>query len=295
MKLTFLGTASAFPTRERNHPAVLLDIGPESFLFDCGENLQRQLRIAGVSPMKISKIFITHWHGDHVLGLPGLIQSLELNNRKTMLDIYGPEGSAQNFHMIRKAFGIETGFKINVHDIKTGKAFMSEDFDILAQNVKHTIPCLAFSFAEKDKIKIDKSKIEKTGAMGPVVGELAKGKDITWEGKSIKAKDYTYVQTGKKITYILDAVYDEKLISFAKDSDILICEATFTKENELDAKKKGHMTARQAAKIAAKSRSKQLIITHFSQRYKDVTPLLTEARKEFKNAVAAKDFLEIKI
>jgi len=295
MKITFLGTASAFPTRERNHSGMLLDIGPEAFLFDCGENIQRQIRIAGISPMKISRIFLTHWHGDHVLGLPGLIQSFELNGRKSELDIYGPEGSAENFHMIRKAFNINTGFKINVHNIKTGKAFETEDFEILAHGAKHTILCLGFAFVEKEKIRINKDKIEKLDIRGPIVGELANGKDITFEGKIIKAKDFTFVQKGRKLTYILDAVFDEKLIEFAKNSDILICEATFSKDMQLDAKKKGHMTAQQAGKIAAKSKSKQLIITHFSQRYHDVTPLLAEAKKEFKNTIAAKDFLEVKI
>lgn len=295
MKITFLGTASAFPTRERNHSGLLLDIGPESFLFDCGENIQRQLRIAGISAMKISKIFITHWHGDHVLGLPGLLQSLQLNSRKAALDIYGPEGSAQNFHLIRKAFYLDTSFKIGVHDVKSGKIFATDDYEILAQKVIHTVPCLAFSFVEKDKIRVNKDKFEKLKISGPLVGDLAKGKDISIGGRTIKAKDYTYEQAGKKITYIIDAVYDEKIISFAKNSDILICEATFTKDLTADAKKKGHMTAQQAAKIAAKSKSKQLIITHFSQRYHDVSGLLAEARKEFKNTIAAKDFLEIKI
>ncbi|MFH0869233.1 MAG: ribonuclease Z, partial [archaeon] len=273
MKITFLGTASAHPTSDRNHSGLILDIGPESFLFDCGENIQRQIRIAGISPMKISKIFITHWHGDHVIGLVGLVQSMDLNSRKTPLDIYGPDGSAQNFHLIRKAFNINTGFKIEVHDVKSNKAFETDDYEVLAQKAKHTIPCLAFAFVEKERVRVNKDKIEKLDIKGPIVGELARGKDITVDGKTIKAKDFTFVQPGKKLTYIIDAVYDEKLVEFAKDSDILVCEGTFAKDMQLDAKRKGHMTAQQAGKIAAKSKSKQLIITHFSQRYRDPSQL----------------------
>ena len=295
MKLVFLGTASAFPTRERNHSGLLLDIGAESYLFDCGENIQRQLRIAGISPMKISKIFLTHWHGDHVLGLPGLLQSMELNNRKQHVEIIGPDETKERFHYLKKSLGMQTSFPINIREIKSGRIVSTDDFDVIASKVMHPVSCLAFAFVEKDKIRIDKSKIEKTGAVGPIVGDLAEGRDIAWEGKILKARDYTYTQAGKKITYIIDAVYDPALAEFAKNSDVLICEATFDKTLEKDAKEKGHMTAQQAGKLAAKSKSKQLIITHFSQRYKDVSPLLTEAKKEFKNTIAAKDFLEIKI
>ena len=295
MKITFLGTASANPTRERNHSGLYIDIGPEAFLFDCGENIQRQIRIAGISPMKISKIFITHWHGDHILGLPGLIESMQLNGRKEELIIYGPESTKERFHLLRKALGLETSFKIVVNEIKSGKVFATDEFEILASRTAHPITCFAFAFVQKEKIRVDKDKLKKTGAVGPVIGELAKGKDIVWEGKTIKAKDYTYVKPGKKMTYIIDAAYDPALADFAKDSDILICEATFDKELAEDAKRKGHMTAQQAAKIAVKSKSKQLIITHFSQRYKDVTGLLAEAKKEFRNTIPARDFLEIKI
>jgi len=294
MKITFLGTASAFPTRERNHSGLLVDIGPEAFLFDCGENIQKQLRIAGISPMKISKIFITHWHGDHVLGLPGLIESMQLNGRKEELVIYGPESTKERFYFLKKALGLETSFKIQINEIKTGKVFVADEFEILAQKVTHPITCFAFTFVQKQRLRIDKDKIKKHGVVGPAAGDLAQGKDIVWEGKTIKAKDITYVKPAKKITYIIDAAFDPALAEFAKDSDILVCEATFDKELTEDAKNKGHMTAQQAAKLAIKSKSKQLIITHFSQRYKDVSPLLAEAKKEFKNTLAAKDFLEIK-
>lgn len=295
MKITFLGTASAFPTRERNHSGLLVDIGPEAFLFDCGENIQKQLRIAGISPMKISKIFISHWHGDHVLGLPGLLQSMELNGRQNPIEIYGPEETKERLHFLRKALSMQTSFPINAHEIKTGKVFVADEFEVLAQKVTHPITCFAFAFVQKQRLRIDKDKIKKHGVVGPAAGTLAAGKDIVWEGKTIKAKDVTYVKPAKKMTYIIDAAFDPALAEFAKDSDVLICEATFDKELAEDAKKKGHMTAQQAAKLAIKSKSKQLIITHFSQRYKDVSGLLAEAKKEFKNTLAAKDFLEIKI
>ena len=295
MKLVFLGTSSAFPTADRNHSATFLDIGPEAFLFDCGENTQRQLRIAGISPMKISKVFITHWHGDHVLGLPGLLQSFELNNKKGQVDIYGPEGTKERFHYLRKALGVQTSYKIEVHEAKAGKVFETEDYQIIAGKAIHTIPCLTFAYIEKEKVRLKKEVVEKLKLDGPIVAELTKGKDIILQGKTVKSKDATYVKEGKKISYVIDSAFDEKLIDFAKNSDVLVCEATFDKSLEKEANEKGHMSAKQAGKIALKSKSKQLIITHFSQRYNDTKQLLIEAQKEFKNTIAARDFLEVKI
>jgi len=300
MKAVFLGTASSFPTRERNHPSLYLDIGPEALLFDCGENTQRQLRIANLSPLKISKIFLTHWHGDHVLGLPGLLQSFELNGRKAELSIFGPDKTKERLHYMTKSFEVRVGYRINVTEIaaesKIKRILQTPDYEIHATKAVHAVPCLAYTFIERPRVKINTEFLKKYGlAAHPLVGELQRGKDIQWKGKTIKAKDATYIKPGKKITYILDAIYDEKLAVFAKDSDVLICEATFSKELEADAKEKGHMTAQQAGKLAKKAEAKQLIITHFSQRYRDTSELLAEAKKEFKNTIAAKDFLEIKI
>src|SRR3990172_3417398 len=122
VKGTLLGTSSAFPTKPRGHSATHLDIGPESLLFDCGENTQRQIAIAGISPMKISKIFLTHWHGDHVLGLGGLLQSMQMNKRKNKIDIYGPEETRARFKKMLEAFEIKTGYPINVYEVKASQA-----------------------------------------------------------------------------------------------------------------------------------------------------------------------------
>jgi len=300
MKLVFLGTSSAYPTKDRNHSAVLLDIGPEALLFDCGEGTQRQIRIAGASPMKIDKIFLTHWHGDHVLGLAGLLQSFELSDRKKELTIFGPEKTKERFHYLTKAFEVHVGYKVDVRETKAEskvkRIFETPDYEIWAVKTLHTVPCLAFAYIEKPKVRINVDYLKKFGLTAhPLVGELVKGKDIKWKGKTIKAKDATYVKPGKKITYVVDSQYAEHLAGFAKDSDILICEATFLSDLEEQAKEKGHMSARQAGKLAKKANAKQLVITHFSQRYKDLGPLIIEARREFKDTIAAKDFLELKM
>ncbi len=295
MKLVFLGTSAVFPTKERNHTAVALDIGREMFLFDCGEGTQRQVAIARLSPMKISKVFITHWHGDHVLGLAGLLQSFAMNSRLKPLDIYGPEGTKTRFYHLLKSYEMKFPFRINIHEVKSKKVVETEDYEIYAEKMQHRIPCLAYSFKEKDKVRINKNYLAKFGLRShPIIRKLLKGKDITWKGRKIKAKLATRIKKGRKITYVVDAKATDKVAKFAKDSDIFICEATFMHAMKEVAAERGHVTAKQAGKLAKKAKVKQLILTHFSQRYKDVQQVLNEAKKQFKNTTAAKDFMEVK-
>lgn len=299
MKIVFLGTAATFPTRERAHTCVALALGAETLLFDCGEGCQRQISIAGLSPMKISKIFLTHWHGDHVLGLAGMLQSFCMNKRGAPLHIFGPKGTKEHLSYMLKAFEIKVGFKIIVNelDIKTSKKIdETDEYEIWAAEMQHTVPCLAYSFVQKPKIKLNIDYLEKFGlTRHPILKNLQEGKDIVWKGKKIKASDATYLKPGQKIVYAVDTLPNNDLVKLAKDATYFICEATFMAELREAAAERGHMTSKQAGRLAKKARAKQLILTHFSQRYRDVQPLLNEARSMFKNTIAARDFLEIKI
>ncbi|MBD3262913.1 ribonuclease Z [Candidatus Woesearchaeota archaeon] len=300
MKITFLGTSSVFPTKKRNHSCVALDMGPETILFDCGEGTQRQIRIAGLAPMKISKILITHWHGDHVLGIPGLLESFHMSNRTKALDIFGPKGTKKYIKHMLSAFEIKIKYKLNIHEIdvrKPKKIFETNKYELWAAKMQHVVTCIGWSWIQKDKIKINTSYLKKFGlkAPHPILKKLQQGKNITWKGKKIKFEKATFTKPGKKITYVVDALATDQVAEFAKDSDIFICEATFSQEYKEAAAERGHMTAKQAGKLAKKAKVKQLIITHFSQRFRNVKPLLKEAKGVFKNTKAAKDFLEIKI
>lgn len=299
MKILFLGTSATFPTKERNHTAILLRYGGEGLLFDCGEGTQRQLRLAGESPMKIKKIFITHWHGDHVLGLPGLIQSMCMNGRKDLLEISGPRGSKETFWAIYKAFGIGAPFKISVHEFEpkgVRKICEGEGYSVSAMRVKHAVPCLAYAFKENDRRKIKKDFVQKYGLQGnPVLNKLQEGMDIVWRSKKFKAEEVTFIKPGKKVAVILDALYEERLAKLAEGADLLICEGTFSNKLRSKVKERGHMTVKQAAKIAKKAGVKELILTHFSQRYKDLSELEKEAKSVFPNVRLAKDFLEVRV
>ncbi len=295
MELHILGTGSALPTINRNHSATALDIGPEVLLFDCGEGTQLQLAKAKISTNKISKIFITHWHGDHVLGLPGLLQTMQLSKRTKPLDIYGPKETKKRFGHFVDALSLGTEYKINIIELKPG-AFNSKKYSIIVANAAHTRPCLTYAYQEKPKVKINVNYIKKFGLINnPLIGELVKGKNVTWKNKTIRAKDATFIEKGKKFVYLLDSAYSKHLENFCKDADVLLCEATFAEDMKEFAKEFGHMTAGQAATLAKKSGTKKLIITHFSNRYKDSNILLKEAKKVFANTIAAKDLMVVEI
>jgi ribonuclease Z len=291
IKITFLGTSDAVPSEKRNHTSILLNYNGENILVDCGEGTQRQMRIAGMNPCKLTKVLITHWHGDHVLGLSGLLQTLALSGYNKTLFIYGPKGSKEFINLIFKTFAFKEKLKFEVKEV-SGKFFENEDFALESASMDHGIPCNAYSFVLKEKIRIDKKKLEKFKlSPGPLLQKLKQGKDINYKNKKYLAKDLTYIEKGKKISFVFDTSYDKKISSFVKESDLLICESTFSLEEEDKAKEFRHLTSKQAAEIAKNSKSKKLIITHISQRYsKNTEEILSQAKKYFKNSYLVKDF-----
>lgn len=296
IKLIFLGTGSMVPTKERNHIAVLISYKNENILVDCGEGTQRQLKLADISPTKVTKVLITHWHGDHILGLPGLMYSLAAGEYQKTLEIYGPQGTQEYMHSLLKGFAYQDQIKYNLHEIEQGIFFENKDFKLEAIRLKHSAICLGYSFIEKDRRKINVEYLKKFHlTRHPILKGLQAGKDITWKGRLIKANKATKVVEGKKITFISDTAYCENTVKLAKDSDILICEATFLDELKEKAAGYKHLTAKQAAKIAKEAKVKKLVLTHFSQRYKGIKDMEKEAKSVFKNVICAKDFLELNL
>lgn len=299
IRITFLGTSSMLPTKERNHQSTLLQYQNEGILIDCGEGTQRQLRIAKISPCKITKLLITHFHGDHVLGVPGLLQSLVANNYQKELQIYGPKGTKQHIKYMMKGI-IFQGYKrlkFKVTELTSSKIFYKDkNFSLKCGKADHTVPTITYSFIESDKLKINLKYLKKFGLKThPLLGKLQQGKNITYKGKSILAKNATIKKPGKKITVIMDTAPSPNLAKFAKESDLLICESTWSSHMHHLTQKRKHLTSKQAAEIAKKAKVKKLILTHFSQRYKELTELLKEAKSIFKNTDLAKDFMKIEI
>lgn len=291
IKLIFLGTGNAIPTEKRNHTAILASFANENILIDCGEGTQRQFKVANLSPTKLTRILITHWHGDHFLGLPGLFQTLAMSNYQRTLKIYGPKGTKKFLDLIQELI---RGFNINieVHEVSQGTIVNEKDFKIEAKEMSHGIPALAYSIILKEKIRINKAKLKKLKIPNsPLLKDLAQGKDITLNGKKIKASQVVYKELGKKLTLIMDTAINENAISLAMNSDLLVSESSFSQSEVDKAKEYHHLTAMQAAGIAKKSKSKKLVLTHLSQRYEHNPKVIEkEAKKVFKNIKLVKDF-----
>ena len=282
------------PTKERNTNAIFVSYNTEGILIDCGEGTQRQLRLAEISPTKVTKILITHWHGDHVLGIPGLIQSLGASNYTKKLEIYGPKGTLKFLKNMLNGLVFKSRINYEVKELNKGKFFENKDFYLECNKVKHGIACLSYSLIEKDKLKINLNYTKKFGlTQHPLLGELQRGKDIVYNGKKISVKKATTVKSGKKICFVLDSYYDKKLVSIAKNSDLLVSEATWLEKDKLVDKE--HLSAKDSGKVAKQAKVKKLVLTHFSQRYKNLNEVLNEAKKEFKNVEVAKDLMSLEI
>ncbi len=297
MEITFLGTSAGIPTKDRNTTAIHLKFLGNSLLFDCGEGTQRQMMKAGLSIQKISHIFISHIHADHLLGLAGLIQTMGFNSRTKELHIYAPKEARKYVNFFKKWDYLNLGYEIKFHSLKQGTILETQEFKIKAVELKHGIPCYGFVFEEKVEVNLDKKKLKKYGLKeSPLLKELKKKGKIKFKGKTVYLKDVsTQRRKPKKISIIMDTKPFEKLAEEVKESDVFICEATHMDELKQKSHEYGHMTAKDAATTAKKAGVKKLIITHFSSRYKDAKELQKEAKKIFKETEAAEDFYTIQL
>ena len=295
MEIIFLGTSSAVPTLERNHPSIALRAFAEVMLFDCGEGTQRQLIEAKISPMKITKIFISHFHGDHILGLGGLIQSLGFRGREKDLDIYGPKGLHKIINAISSFGYFQKNYNLNIHEIQDGTVIETEDYVVECAKVEHNIPSYAYSIREKKKPLFLREKAEELGIPpGPLYGKLHNGEEVEFEGRIIKPEQVLgEAKKGKKISYSGDTRPCEAMIRLARDSDILIHESTYEAEDYQRAVDNAHSTSVEAAEIAREANVNELVLTHISTRYTSDENILSEAQKVFKNTKVAKDYMKI--
>ncbi|MEM4719584.1 MAG: ribonuclease Z [Candidatus Pacearchaeota archaeon] len=292
IKITFLGSGSSIPTEKRNHPSVLIEYKDEAFLFDCGEGTQKQLRIKKISPCKITRIFISHWHADHVIGLPGLLQTLSLNKYNKELKIYGPEGTKEFFSLYEKLFINKFDpIKIKIFELKNS-LLDEKDFFIESREMKHNCPCIAYSFKIKDKKRINKKKLEKLKIRDiSLIKEILEKDSFKLNDKKINSKEITYIEKGKKVVYITDTSLNKNILYLSKEADLLIIESTYSSKNKDLADSYFHLTVEQSCNLAKKAKVKKVILFHLSQRYeKNIKEILSEAKKIFKEAIIAQDF-----
>ncbi|MBD3262231.1 MAG: ribonuclease Z [Candidatus Altiarchaeales archaeon] len=298
MEIIFLGTSGCIPTEDRNLPALAVEWLNEPYLFDCGEGTQRQMRLAGVNFMRINHIFLTHLHADHFMGLGGLIQSMDFQDRRQDLNIHGPPGTRNTVNHLLDAgtFKLDN-FQIHVNEVQHG---------LVQEGVKHTVTCtrtphtrnsLAYCFEEKPHRKFLKQKALQLGVPeGRLFSRLQRGQAVKLGDKTITS-DMVLSEPlpGRKIVYSGDTSYNPDLIGFAENADILVHEATFSVEEQEKLVDSKHSTTQQAAEIARKAGAQKLFLTHISQRYTEPEVLEKEAQKIFPNTQTAADLLRVKV
>jgi ribonuclease Z len=299
LSLIFLGTSGSWPTVQRNVSSLAIKRGSEILLFDCGEGTQRQFQKSNLSYMQITKIFITHFHGDHFLGIPGLIQTMQLNDRDKPLHLYGPKGMETLTDQLLTLGYFRPSYEIIAHEIADGDAVKFDGYTIHALQVHHNVPTLAYCLEEHQRPgKFNKPKALKLGIPeGPLFSQLQHGHSITLtNGKKITPDTVLGPsRKGRKIVISGDTLPCKEMVAFSKGADILVHEATFDSNLEDIAQGYGHTTAAQAAEIAKKARVGQLFLVHISPRYLDHRVLENDARKIFPRSFVPKDFQEIEI
>lgn len=288
--LTILGCSSQQPTRKRNHGAYLLRWNNEGLLFDPGEGTQRQFIFANIAPTVVTRIFVSHFHGDHCLGLGSMLMRLNLDKVQHPIHCYYPAEGKTYFDRLRYGTIYHENIHVIEHPIeKEGIVHDDGKFKIEAKFLDHGTPNLGYRITEPDQIKIEKDKILKLGLKGIQVKELINQGKVTVNGQEILLKDVSWVRRGNAFAIVIDTRMCDAAIEIAQDATMLLCESTYLNEHQHLAKKHMHLTAKEAAMIAKQAHVDTLILTHYSARYLDLHPFEEEAREIFPNTFAADD------
>ena len=298
MEIVFLGTGGSFPSPQRGVSSVAIKTHGEILLFDCGEGTQRQLMRSSLSFMGISKIFITHFHGDHYLGLAGLLQTMALNGRTKDLEIFGPKGTEQLITILERISYYSRTYDLVLHELRENQKEHFEGYTVTAIRLDHSIPTLGYLFEEDDRSgKFDMNAARLLGIPpGPLYNKLQKGDEIVWNEKVVEPSMVMGPpRPGRKIAVAMDTKPILGLPDRIKGFDILIHEATSDRTLEGKANKFGHSTAAQAATIAKEANVKRLYLIHISPRYRDPRPLIDEAKEIFEETYLPSDLDEFEI
>ena len=294
MRLTFLGTAGSWPTKERSASAIALDLEKELVLLDCGEGTQRQFFQSSASFMRVRRIFITHFHGDHFLGLPGLIQSMCLNHREQPLDIYGPPDAQEMVGRALRLGYFTLRFPVEVHALSAGSTVELDGYRVRTAAAEHPVPSLAYRIEESSKRgRFDAVRARELGIRGADFARLEAGEEVR-VGSAVVRPDAVMgpPRPGRSVVYSGDSAPTPQITHLAEKATVLIHEATAAADLEKEANEWGHSSTRQAAECARVAEVGALFLTHFSARYKELEPLESEARIVFAGSTAARDLAD---
>jgi ribonuclease Z len=296
VSVTFLGTGGSVPSKFRNLPSVLVRRGPEVMLFDCGEGTQKQFLQARAGTNRKMRIFISHMHGDHVFGLPGLLHSLSFMGRTSELEIIGPKGIKDFVTSVNRVVKLYSRFPMQIKEVRYGRVVDDEEYEVHAAPGEHGMPCLSYALVEKPRPgRFDPSKARKLGIPeGPLWTRLQTAKSVR-VGKKVVSAELVVgpARRGIKITYAVDTRPCESIVKLAAKSDLLIHDSCFAEAASTKAKEYGHSTAGEAAWVAKKSKSKKLALFHISAMYEDPAPLLAQAKRIFRHTFLPSDMATV--
>jgi ribonuclease Z len=291
-ELVILGTASQAPTRRRNHNGYFLRWDGAGLLFDPGEGTQRQMLFAGVTAHQITHLCVTHFHGDHCLGLPGVIQRMALDRVPHVVEICYPAASEDVYWRLRHAGLFHDTVRLNEHPVHNdGPLLPGPPFDLEVRALSHPVPTFGYRLIEPDSQRMLPDELAARGISGPEVGELQRAGSL----RGVTLEEVSEPRPGQRFAFIMDTRLCDAAFELARDCDLLVCESTFASAEEALATEWGHLTARQAGRIAAESGAGSLVLTHFSQRYErgDDSRLLAEAAEEFGGEITLASDLDV--
>ena len=299
MQLVFLGTSSATPTVERGLSSIALIREGELLLFDAGEGMQRNFIKAGLGMNRKMKIFISHMHADHCVGLLGLLQTMALHGREKRIDIYGEPRVKEFWQENMRIINFGLTFEVNVHVIrKEGVVIKEDDYQVTCCKALHSIPSFAYCLEEFDRPgAFDVKEAKRLGIPeGKMYGKLQHGRDLVYKGNKIRSSQVVGPpRKGRKIGISGDTRPTDRLIKFFRGCDVLVFESTYSRDKQQKAIENWHSTATEAATIAKKARAGTLFLTHFSARYDETLSLVREARAIHSHVEAAEDLKIVEI
>lgn len=298
MKVTFLGTGGSVPTKKRNLPSLAVRTDGGLVMFDCGEGTQKQFLIAKLGFNREMRILISHMHADHILGIPGILHSMSFMGRSRDLEIYGPPGICEFVKCTTETVKFRPMFPIRTVEVHAGTVARTDSYAIKAAWADHSVPCLAYSLTENDKPgRFHPAKARELGVpKGPLWKTLQMGKPVKVGRRRIDASRVVDPpRKGLKITYAVDTRPCERVIELASGSDLLIHDGMFSSDASERAREYGHSTVVEAAKIAKRSHSRNLALTHFSAIYADTSQLLAEAKAIFPRTIVAEDLRSLEL
>jgi len=288
-KLIVLGTASQVPGRTRNQNGYMLRFDREGFLFDPGEGTQRQMIMAGVSVSEITKVFITHFHGDHCLGLAGIIQRISLDRVPHEIEVYYPASGQVYYERLRDSCQYYHAARLRQCPVfEDGTVFTDGRMVITARKLEHTVDTFGYRIVEQDTYTLDPERLQEAGIRATDVGVLKSRGKITRGGETLRIESFGVLRRGQRFAFVMDTGVCDAAVELARDTDLCVMEATFLSEMEQTAREYAHLTAAQAARIA-RDAGVRLVLTHYSQRYGSTEEFIREASAFHKDVIVALD------